>query len=194
MPILLKAGMVLCHDETDQVVATKADVLIQGSRITRIADSISPPTGTEIIDCTDKLVSPGFVDTHHHVWQSAFKGVFGDMALLPYLAMSTFISVLSNFNIKNAHNHVAHASGLEFTERDMFWSNLSDNMEALDAGTTTTLDHAHMNWSQHHSESCSLLLNCLAAYFNRRISYCWYSFVRNKINLCVYAGITGTGH
>lgn len=34
----------------------------------------------------------------------------------------------------------------------MLWANLSGCMEAIDAGTTTVLDHAHMNWSKEHSE------------------------------------------
>lgn len=104
MSLLLKSGTVLCHDDTDQVITRKADVLIEGSRITKIEDSISPLADTEVIDCTNKLVSPGFVDTHHHVWQSAFKGVFGDMALLPYLAMSKSAPKLSSFNAINADN------------------------------------------------------------------------------------------
>lgn len=88
MPILLKAGVVLRHDANDNIIPTKADVLIEGNRITRIEESIPSSEGCEVIDSTDKIVSPGFIDTHHHVWQSAFKGLFGDMALLPYLAIS----------------------------------------------------------------------------------------------------------
>ncbi|KAJ3490895.1 hypothetical protein NLG97_g5692 [Lecanicillium saksenae] len=134
MSLLLKAGMVLLHNERDEVVPTRADVLIEGNRITRIESCIKPTIDCQVIECSDKIVSPGFVDTHHHVWQSPFKGIFGDMALLPYLA-------------------ITHASGLAFTDRDMFWANLSGNMEAIDAGTTTTLDHAHMNWSNTHSRA-----------------------------------------
>lgn len=94
MSLLLKSGTVLCHDDHDRIVPTKADVLIDGDRISSIEASISPPASCEVIDCTDKIVSPGFVDTHHHVWQSPFKGLFGDMALLPYLAISSHIRAL----------------------------------------------------------------------------------------------------
>lgn len=44
-----------------------------------------------------------------------------------------------------------HAAGLALTVDDVFWANLAGSLEAVDAGTTTTLDHAHMNWSKDHS-------------------------------------------
>lgn len=49
------------------------------------------------------------------------------------------------------------AAGLKLTAEDMFWANLAGSMEAIDAGTTTTLDHAHMNWSKEHSKFKILL-------------------------------------
>jgi hypothetical protein len=56
----------------------------------------------------------------------------------------------------------ASAAGLCLTAEDMFWANLAGSMEAVDAGTTTTLDHAHMNWSKQHSLSpdSSLIVTC----------------------------------
>ncbi|KAL2820419.1 Metallo-dependent hydrolase [Aspergillus granulosus] len=131
---LLRGGTVLIHGDQDQILPRLADILIEGDRISKIEVSIPAPTGCEIIDCTDKIISPGFVDTHHHVWQSPLKGFFGDAALFPYLA-------------------IVNAAGLELTPDDMFWANLAGSLEAIDAGTTTTLDHAHMNWSPEHSGS-----------------------------------------
>lgn len=34
----------------------------------------------------------------------------------------------------------------------MFWGTLAGCMEAIDAGTTTALDHAHLNWTNQHSK------------------------------------------
>ncbi|KAK5989447.1 5'-deoxyadenosine deaminase-like protein [Cladobotryum mycophilum] len=42
-------------------------------------------------------------------------------------------------------------SSLTMEAGDFFWGNLAGSMEAIDAGTTTVLDHAHMNWSPNHS-------------------------------------------
>ncbi len=86
--LLLKSGTVLIHDDQDKITPKRADILVEGNRIARIEQNIPAPDGCEVIDCTDKIISPGFVDTHHHIWQSPLKGLFGDMAFLPYFAIS----------------------------------------------------------------------------------------------------------
>lgn len=90
MAKLLQGGIVLIHDENDKIIPTKTDVLIQGDRITSLDHAISPPPGCEVIDCTDKIVSPGFVDSHHHLWQTMLKGMYGDAQFPEYYAGSKF--------------------------------------------------------------------------------------------------------
>ncbi|KAJ5394684.1 hypothetical protein N7509_006471 [Penicillium cosmopolitanum] len=133
---LLRGGVVLVHGEKDNVLPYLADILIEGDRISKIEACIPPPPGCLVIDCTDKVISPGFVDTHRHVWQSPLKGFFGNAALFPYLA-------------------IIIAAGMELKAEDMFWANLAGSMESIDAGTTTTLDHAHLNWSKDHTGTIS---------------------------------------
>lgn len=149
MSLLLRSGTVLIHDDDDNIVPTHADVLIEGDRVFKIEATISPPPSCKVIDCTNKIVSPGFVDTHHHVWQSPLKGLFGDMALLPYLAISEWPKSLNN--MPPTDDVSAHAAGLVFKPQDIFWASLAGSLEAIDAGTTTILAHAHINWSQEHS-------------------------------------------
>jgi cytosine/adenosine deaminase-related metal-dependent hydrolase len=45
-----------------------------------------------------------------------------------------------------------------YTPEDIFWGQLGGCLEALDAGTTTVVDHAHMNYSPKHSKSFPVLL------------------------------------
>lgn len=45
-----------------------------------------------------------------------------------------------------------------YTPEDIFWGQLGGCLEALDAGTTTIVDHAHMNYSSEHSKSSPALL------------------------------------
>ena len=82
--ILLQGGTVLTHGANDHVLPIKADLLIEGNIITKIEGSIQPPSGAEIIDCTDKILSPGFIDTHHHLWQTLLKGRHANELLLDY--------------------------------------------------------------------------------------------------------------
>lgn len=86
--VLLKGGTVLIHGDDDKITPTRADVLIEGGRIARIAPGIAPPEGCDVLDCADKIVSPGFVDTHHHLWEAPLKGLYGDCAFVPYMAIS----------------------------------------------------------------------------------------------------------
>lgn len=87
--LLLKGGVVLSHSHNDKIHPTRADVLIQDSRIAEIGPSLTAPSGCNVIDCTDKIISPGFVDTHHHLSETPLKGFFGDSTLIRYLAMSS---------------------------------------------------------------------------------------------------------
>ncbi|KAJ7685791.1 hypothetical protein DFH06DRAFT_1159372 [Mycena polygramma] len=132
--ILLANGTVLLHDEKDHVNPTKADILIIDNKIAEVASSISPPAETVTLDCTGKIVSPGFVDTHHHLWQTQLKGRHADDLLLDYMVKGNFVYSL-------------------FTPEDVFWGELGGCMEALDEGTTTVVDHAHNNFSAEHSSS-----------------------------------------
>ncbi|KAJ7706690.1 hypothetical protein B0H17DRAFT_1156326 [Mycena rosella] len=135
--ILLSNGTVLLHDEEDHVTPVRADILIIGNKIAEIAPSISPPSPSPDavdIDCTGKIISPGFVDTHHHLWQTQLKGRHADDLLLDYMYKGNIVFSL-------------------FKPEDVFWGQLGGCMEAIDGGTTMVVDHAHINHSADHSES-----------------------------------------
>ena len=52
----------------------RGDVLIQDGLISEVAESIRA-RDAEVIDATDTIVMPGFVDTHRHLWESLFRGI-----------------------------------------------------------------------------------------------------------------------
>jgi cytosine/adenosine deaminase-related metal-dependent hydrolase len=80
--ILLQGGVALLHDADEHVQPTKTDILIEGNKITKISENIEPPAGTEVVNCTDKIISPGFISTHHHVWQTQLRGRSEDETFL----------------------------------------------------------------------------------------------------------------
>ncbi len=50
----------------DHANLTRADVLVEGERITQIAAHITPPEDCEVIDCTGKILLPALFDVHVH--------------------------------------------------------------------------------------------------------------------------------
>ena len=71
---LLKGGTVATFIQaTNEPRAFKADVLIDGSTIADIKEHIDAPLGVEVIDCKDKWITPGFVDTHRWVYQQMHR-------------------------------------------------------------------------------------------------------------------------
>lgn len=132
--LLLKNGTALIHGENDRVEARRTDILVAGSKISMVAPNIAAPPGAEVINCTDKIISPGFVDTHHHVWQTLLKGRHANHTLMEYMPEGNFTSSL----------HSAE---------DTFWGQLAGCLEMIDCGTTSVVDFAHINYSSEHSMS-----------------------------------------
>ncbi|KAI1035538.1 hypothetical protein LB504_006021 [Fusarium proliferatum] len=120
----------------DHVIPLKNhSLLIKGNKIGRIAPHIYPPSEpTEVIDCSAKIISPGFVDTHHHVWQTQLKGRHADHSLLEYMVPG---------------NMASHS----YKPEDVFWGQLGGCLEALEAGTTTIVDHAHISYTPQHNNA-----------------------------------------
>ncbi|MDE0889677.1 MAG: dihydropyrimidinase [Phycisphaerales bacterium] len=65
MPLLIKNGLVVNADSQ-----RRADVYAEDQMVSRIETTIDPaelPRGTEVIDATERLVFPGFIDPHVHI-------------------------------------------------------------------------------------------------------------------------------
>lgn len=65
--LLLKNGRVV---DAEHRTVTPADVLIADGKIARVASSIDPTKADRVIDCTDRIVTAGFMDAHVHIESS----------------------------------------------------------------------------------------------------------------------------
>jgi cytosine/adenosine deaminase-related metal-dependent hydrolase len=100
--ILLQGGTILYHNSDDTITTLKdTDLLIEGNTITKIALTIEPSTSTQIIDCRSKIITPGFIDTHHHLWQTQLKGRFHDDTLLDYMPRGNMVSFPRQIIVKS---------------------------------------------------------------------------------------------
>lgn len=111
----------------------KGDILIVGDRIAEIAPSIAADDA-EVIDATDMIASPGFVDTHRHTWQTQLKGVAIDWSLFDYTClMRSMYSVCYN-------------------AEDAYMGNYAGALDAINAGITSLVDHSHLQITPDHSD------------------------------------------
>jgi len=63
MPLLIKNGDFITADSRFH-----GDLYVEDQTITRIGIDLDGPPGTEVIDATEKLVFPGFIDPHVHIY------------------------------------------------------------------------------------------------------------------------------
>lgn len=72
----------------DPKIGTKSncDILIKDGIIKDVGPNLSAKAGSDVhmIDASNAIVSPGFVDTHHHVWQQLLRGLCTDWSLADY--------------------------------------------------------------------------------------------------------------
>src|SRR5271155_211053 len=71
--LLLRGGRVICPASGIDGIR---DIAVRDGRIAAVEETILPSSSTEIIDVSGKLVLPGLIDTHAHVYQYA-TGRFG---------------------------------------------------------------------------------------------------------------------
>ncbi len=136
-------GTIISFDSNTQSLKTirNGSILVRDGKITAIYDQSSRadiPKDTETIDTTGKIITPGFIDTHRHGWQTAFKTLGANITLAGYFG--TF-------------GQFVPAAAENFTAEDIYVGELAGLYEGLNAGVTSVLDHAHGHWHQDHAEA-----------------------------------------
>jgi hypothetical protein len=84
--ILLKGGCVLSLDASVGDFET-ADVLIEGSKIVAVQPNLK--ASAAVIDASNMIVMPGFVDTHRHIWEGQLRNILPNGLLSDYQRCST---------------------------------------------------------------------------------------------------------
>jgi cytosine/adenosine deaminase-related metal-dependent hydrolase len=109
------------------------DVLVADDRIAAVGHDLDAGDA-EVVDATDRIVIPGFVDSHRHTWETVIRGIAPDVSLGGY-----FDLVL---------DQLAPA----YRPEDVYAGNYLGSLEAIDAGVTTLLDWSHINNTPEHAD------------------------------------------
>ena len=133
--LLIKGGHVVTVDP-DLGDLPVGDVLAADGVITAVGQDLRPATAdAEVIDAAGRLVIPGLVDTHRHVWQGAIGGYTPQITGVGYGP-----AVLTGISLKH-------------TPDDVYAGTLWGALQALDAGITTIADWAHNDQSPAHADA-----------------------------------------
>ena len=133
MKTLITGGAIVSMDPAVGELA-RGDVLISDGVITAVAERIDAADAV-VIDATDRIVLPGFVDNHRHTWQTAFRGIGADWTFDDY--------VVAMHGTLKPH----------YRPEDVYLGNLLGRLEALHCGVTTMLDWCHAAQSPDHADA-----------------------------------------
>jgi len=139
--ILLQGGIVLSMDP--QVGDfERGDVLIEGKKILAVGPGLSASgaaRGAAMIDATDRIVLPGFIDTHFHHYQTVLRGIISDGLLA-----ADYNRLITNPN----------GLTLYFQPEDAYAGVLLASVSQIRAGVTAAIDLSQVQNSPAHTDAC----------------------------------------
>ena len=140
--VLIKGGAVLSMDDAVGNFAT-GDVLVEGSTIVEVGASIDAPDAA-VIEAAGRIVMPGFVDTHHHQFETALRS---------QLANGILINDGRAANVANYYDTILQTFSLVYRPEDVYINELFGGIAQLDAGVTTVMDVSQIHHSPEHSDA-----------------------------------------
>lgn len=135
--ILIKGGIILSVDRQVGDFA-RADLLIEDGKIREVRPDIAlSDTNAAVIEAENRIVIPGFVDTHSHSYQGLLRNILTNGVLNPDY----------NRDIQSTLTPVYYAS-------DAYMGVLVTAFGLLDMGTTTIVDISQVSHTPEHSDAC----------------------------------------
>lgn len=120
--LLIRNGLILTLDSSRRIVRDGA-IAVEGDTIVAVdkTDKLAGFAADKVIDAGGDIVMPGFVDTHHHHWESIARGIADDV-VLPVLVERLY------------------PFGSAVSDEDTYLSAMLSCIEHIRHGTTCSLD------------------------------------------------------
>jgi cytosine/adenosine deaminase-related metal-dependent hydrolase len=135
--ILLKGGVVLTLDRQVGDFA-KADVLIEDGKIREIRPDIAVSgDAAEVIDASNQILVPGFVDTHSHSYQGLLRSIIPNGIVDP------------DYN-RDVQNNLTPA----YAPAEVYAGVLTAALGFIEMGTTAIVDLSQISHTPEHSDAC----------------------------------------
>ena len=141
---VIRGGSVMSLDPNVGDFA-QADVLVEGKKILAVGPNLHAGGAAEI-DATGRIVMPGFIDTHHHQFETVLRSFLADGVLIndgsgsPSGSSSYFEFILLKF-------------APVYRPQDVYINELFGGLSQLDDGVTTVHDVSQIHHSPQHSDA-----------------------------------------
>lgn len=122
-----------------------ADVLIEGKKILAVGPNLQAG-GAEVIDARGRIVMPGFIDTHHHQFETALRSFLADGILINDGSGSPSGST-------TYYEYILLKFAPVYRPQDVYINELFGGLSQLDDGVTTVLDVSQIHHSPQHSDA-----------------------------------------
>lgn len=132
---ILFTGATVVTMDADHGVLHGADLLVEGDTIAAIGPGLSRD-GAVVVDATDTILAPGFVDTHRHAWETQLRRIMPDVDDLGAYVSSTLAGYATVYR-----------------PRDMYVGTRLAALTAIDSGITCMLDFSHNSRTPEHSDA-----------------------------------------
>jgi cytosine/adenosine deaminase-related metal-dependent hydrolase len=141
---IIRGGAVMTMDPQWGDFA-QADVLIEGKKILAIGPHLHAG-GAAVIDARGRIVMPGFIDTHHHQFETALRS---------FLANGILINDGSGSPSADPtyYEYILLKFAPVYRPQDVYISELFGGLAQLDNGVTTVHDVSQIHHSPAHSDA-----------------------------------------
>jgi cytosine/adenosine deaminase-related metal-dependent hydrolase len=129
----------------------RADVLVEGNKIVAVGPDLKPGPDAGVINATGRVVMPGFIDTHHHQFETALRSFLANGILIndgsgsPSADPTYFEYILLRF-------------APVYRPQDVYINVLFGGLAQLDGGVTTVHDISQIHHSPEHSDALAQAL------------------------------------
>jgi len=123
----------------------QADVLVEGKKIVAVGRSLASGDA-HVIDARGRIVMPGFIDTHHHQFETALRSFLADGVLINDGSGSVSGST-------TYFEFILLKFAPVYRPQDVYINELFGGLSQLDAGVTTVHDVSQIHHSPQHSDA-----------------------------------------
>jgi 5-methylthioadenosine/S-adenosylhomocysteine deaminase len=123
----------------------QADVLVEGKKILDVKKKIQAGDAA-VIDATGRIVMPGFIDTHHHQFETALRSYLAD-GILIVDGSGTAAGTTTYYE------KILLTFAPVYRPQDVYINELFGGLSQLDDGVTTVHDVSQIHHTPEHSDA-----------------------------------------